>query len=121
RLMVADGSTVLYERNPDAPVAPASVMKLLTATAVLQRIDPASRLRTPVRALAAPTDGTVVGDLWLVGGGDPVLGTMPYKVHFTRQPRLVNSVENLADRVVAAEIGRASCRERGGVWATGWE
>src|SRR5207247_872471 len=75
-LMVADGTHVVYERNPDAPVTPASTMKLLTATAVFQLLDPSSRLRTPVVATAPVAgDGTVNGDLYLIGGGDPVLGT----------------------------------------------
>jgi D-alanyl-D-alanine carboxypeptidase/D-alanyl-D-alanine-endopeptidase (penicillin-binding protein 4) len=127
-LMVSEGSRVVFERNPDAPVAPASTMKLLTATAVLQRIDPTTRLVTPVVATAAPdATGTVAGDLWLVGGGDPVLGTSAYRAHFTRQPRLVNGIETLADRLVAAGLrhvtgrvvgddGRYERRRYGATW-----
>lgn len=109
--MIADGARVVYERNPDAPVTPASTMKLLTATAVLQRLDPGSRLRTAVLG-GAPVDagGTVDGDLYLVGGGDPVLGTMPFGAHWTGRPRLVNAIENLADRVVAAGVRRVTGR-----------
>lgn len=110
-LMVADGAKVLFERNPDLPVVPASTMKLLTATAVLTRIDPHSRLSTPVLATAPPdATGTVHGDLWLVGGGDPVLGTLPYGAHFARQPRMVNALEVLADRLVAAGVRRVTGR-----------
>jgi D-alanyl-D-alanine carboxypeptidase/D-alanyl-D-alanine-endopeptidase (penicillin-binding protein 4) len=104
-LMVADGAHVLYERNPDSPVVPASTMKLLTAVAVLSRIDPASRLQTPVLAATPPdAEGVVHGDLWLVGGGDPVLSTAAYSAHFERQPRLTSSIEALADRVVASGV-----------------
>ena len=109
--MVTDGPQVLFERNPDGAVTPASTMKLLTATAVLERIDPSSRLRTPVIASAPPdASGTVNGDLFLVGGGDPVLGTLPYGAHFTRQPRLLNAIEVLADRVVAAGVRHVTGR-----------
>ena len=110
-LMVTDGARVVYERNPDAPVTPASTMKLLTATAVLARLDPASRLRTPVLA-TSPVDptGTVNGDLYLVGGGDPVLGTMPYGAHFTRKSRMINAIENLATRVTAAGVRHVTGR-----------
>ncbi|MCU1375707.1 MAG: dac [Actinomycetia bacterium] len=110
-LMVTDGAKVLFERNPDRPVAPASTMKLLTATAVLARIDPNARLSTSVRVATRPdVNGLVVGDLWLVGGGDPVLGTVPFRQHFTRQPRLVSSMEALADRVVAAGVRHVTGR-----------
>jgi D-alanyl-D-alanine carboxypeptidase/D-alanyl-D-alanine-endopeptidase (penicillin-binding protein 4) len=80
-------------------------MKLLLATALLTRIDPASRLQTPVLAAERPdADGVVHGDLWLVGGGDPVLSTAAYSAHFERQPRLASSIEALADRVVASGV-----------------
>jgi D-alanyl-D-alanine carboxypeptidase/D-alanyl-D-alanine-endopeptidase (penicillin-binding protein 4) len=109
--MVTDGTRVLYERNPDAPVAPASTMKLLTAAAVLQHLDPGSRLRTPVVATSpVEGDGTLNGDLYLIGGGDPVLGTMPYGAHFTRHSRLINAIENLADRIVAAGVHHVTGR-----------
>ena len=110
-LMVTDGSKVVFERNPDLGVVPASTMKLLTATAVLARIDPDTRLATPVLAAAPPdASGTVTGDLWLVGGGDPVLGTLPYRASFRRQPRLVTAIEVLADRLVASGVRRVTGR-----------
>jgi D-alanyl-D-alanine carboxypeptidase/D-alanyl-D-alanine-endopeptidase (penicillin-binding protein 4) len=127
-LVVTEGGKVVFERNPDGAVAPASTMKLLTATAVLARIDPASRLSTPVYAATPPdATGAVVGDLFLVGGGDPVLGTAAYRNHFTRKPRLINGIEALADRVVAAGVrhvtgrvvgddGRYERRRYGATW-----
>src|SRR3954468_10356608 len=71
-LMVEDHRHVVFERNPDVAVTPASTMKLLTATATLATIAPSERLRTPVLATAPPHEGVVNGDLFLVGGGDPV-------------------------------------------------
>ena len=103
-LMVLAEDDVVFERNPDLGVTPASTMKLLTATAVLARLDPDERLRTPVLAAAPPANGVVEGDLYLVGGGDPVLGTVDWAAHFTRQPRLFTSIESLADRLVGAGI-----------------
>ncbi|HEX4906033.1 MAG TPA: D-alanyl-D-alanine carboxypeptidase/D-alanyl-D-alanine-endopeptidase [Acidimicrobiales bacterium] len=103
-LMVLHGDEVLFERNPDLAVTPASTMKLLTATAVLARIDAHERLRTPVLAAAMPVDGVVHGDLYLVGGGDPVLGTVDWAAHFERQPRLFTSIESLADRIVGRGV-----------------
>lgn len=109
-LMVADGGKVLFERNPDRGVVPASTMKLLTATAVLTHLDPASRLRTPVLSTATPgPDGVLAGDLHLVGGGDPVLGTLPYGASF-RRPRLVTALEVLADRLKDAGVRHVTGR-----------
>lgn len=110
-LMVTDGRQVVFERNPDSAVVPASTMKLLTATAVLERLDPSSRLSTTVVATAPPdAAGVVNGDVWVVGGGDPVLGTQEYREHFRRQPRLVTPLEQLADRIAAAGVRRVTGR-----------
>jgi len=103
--MVTDGPHVVFERNPDALVLPASTMKLLTATAVLVRIDPNTRLRTSLVTATTPdATGTINGDLYLVGGGDPLLGTLPFGTHFTRQPHLITAMEVLADRMRDAGV-----------------
>ena len=127
-LVVTEGGKVVFERNPDGAVAPASTMKLLTATAVLANIDPNSRLTTTVASLVRPdATGTVRADVYLVGGGDPVLGTAAYRSHFKRQPRLVNGIERLADALVAAGVrhvagrvvgddGRYERRRYGATW-----
>jgi serine-type D-Ala-D-Ala carboxypeptidase/endopeptidase (penicillin-binding protein 4) len=103
-LMVLAGPTVVFERNPDVVVTPASTMKLLTATAVLEQLDVNERLRTPVVTSAPVNGGVVEGDVYLVGGGDPVLGTVDWAAHFERQPRLFTPIESLADRLVASGI-----------------
>jgi serine-type D-Ala-D-Ala carboxypeptidase/endopeptidase (penicillin-binding protein 4) len=103
-LAVSDGDRVLFERNPDAPLVPASTMKLLTGLAVLEAFRPDERLRTPVLSLAPPVEGVVEGDLYLVGGGDPTLGTLPWGASFRRQPQLVTAIEVLANRLVEAGV-----------------
>lgn len=104
-LTVAAGQTVLYEANADTLVAPASVTKLLTAAAALDILGEPARLRTIVRAAAAPGGGIVNGNVWLVGGGDPVLGTAA-RVPPSADPALHTPLEDLADRVVAAGVRR---------------
>jgi D-alanyl-D-alanine carboxypeptidase/D-alanyl-D-alanine-endopeptidase (penicillin-binding protein 4) len=65
---------VLYGRNADKSVVPASVLKLVTAAAALDAYGPDARVRTTLEA-AGPVaaDGTLRGDLYLVGRGDPNL------------------------------------------------
>jgi D-alanyl-D-alanine carboxypeptidase/D-alanyl-D-alanine-endopeptidase (penicillin-binding protein 4) len=109
-LMVREAGTVIYERNPDGQVLPASTMKLLTATGVLAEIPGESRFHTPVLAAAAPRDGQLDGDLWLIGTGDPTLGTGGYWDSFTRKPTAWTSLEALADRVVAAGVRHVTGR-----------
>ena len=112
-LLVTEGARVLFERAADQPLAPASGMKLLTAAAVIERLGPDQRLRTDVVAAEPPVEGVVEGDLWLVGGGDPVLGTAAWAASFPRQPQLYTSLEDLADRVVAAGVREVRGRVMG--------
>lgn len=103
-LTVSEGERTLFELAPDAPVIPASTLKLVTAATVLSHLDASEALRTTVRSVAPPADGVLAGDLWLVGGGDPVLGTEAWGSSFERQPALRTPLEALADRIVAAGI-----------------
>lgn len=105
-LDVTVGGRTVYEHNAEEPLTPASNEKLLTAATVLSLLDPDSRFTTSVVAAKSPKDGVVTGDLWLVGGGDPLLATKPYLMHFRDQPQVATSLESLADAVVAAGVKR---------------
>ncbi len=105
-LTVQDPSgRTLYSRHPDLALIPASTIKLVTTAVALAKIGPDVRLVTDVRASSAPAAG-VVGDLWLVGGGDPLLSTADFAVEggYMAQARLATPMEALADKVVAAGV-----------------
>ncbi len=106
-----DGRTV-FAQNPTVALIPASTLKLETATAALARLGAGSHFTTEVRAGSAPVGGAVTGDLWLVGGGDPLLATADYAAvaGYRNQPRLATSMEALADRVVAAGVRQVGGR-----------
>ncbi|HSR68005.1 MAG TPA: D-alanyl-D-alanine carboxypeptidase/D-alanyl-D-alanine-endopeptidase [Acidobacteriota bacterium] len=65
---------VLYERNPYRYVMPASNMKLPTALAAMQRLGLDFSYTTVLARQGQIEDGTLQGDLVVVGGGDPTLG-----------------------------------------------
>ena len=58
--------------NPDVPMNPASVMKLVTTFATLDRLGPAYFWTTRLATDGAVRGNTLDGNLYLVGGGDPV-------------------------------------------------
>ncbi len=64
---------VIYERNADDLMIPASVAKVFTAYAALKKLKPTSSFKTQVYANGPIRDGKLVGDLYLKGGGDPSL------------------------------------------------
>lgn len=71
----ANSGAVLESANPLRSMPPASVTKALTAAYALNRLGPGYRFRTRVLADGVMTDGRLEGDLWLVGGADPLLDT----------------------------------------------
>ncbi|MBK9178192.1 MAG: D-alanyl-D-alanine carboxypeptidase/D-alanyl-D-alanine-endopeptidase [Acidimicrobiales bacterium] len=103
-LVVAVDGERIAERDPDVALIPASNQKLLTALAALDVLGSETRLTTQVLAAAPPAGGVVEGDLFLVGGGDPLLMTADYAATLRRQPQLRTPVEQLADDVVAAGV-----------------
>ncbi|HEV7498645.1 MAG TPA: D-alanyl-D-alanine carboxypeptidase, partial [Vicinamibacteria bacterium] len=62
---------VVYARNPERNVKPASTLKLVTTAAVLDAFGPDARIRTTLET-AGRTDGLgrILGDVYLVGRGD---------------------------------------------------
>jgi D-alanyl-D-alanine carboxypeptidase/D-alanyl-D-alanine-endopeptidase (penicillin-binding protein 4) len=97
------GGRTVYSSKSTLPVAPASNQKLVTAQLALDLLGVDYRYTTKVVA-AKPTGDTVTGDLTLVGGGDPVLGTKDYLDHFDDPRAVGTSLESLADRIKAAGV-----------------
>ena len=104
-LTVESGDDLVYARNADASLLPASTMKVLTGMAALRRLGPEFTYVTP---LVAPTgmaaDGVIEGQAWLVGSGDPLLSTAAYAATFRNQPQTFTSFDALADAVVARGV-----------------
>jgi D-alanyl-D-alanine carboxypeptidase/D-alanyl-D-alanine-endopeptidase (penicillin-binding protein 4) len=102
-LSVAEHGRDLFSLEPSMPLAPASTQKVLTALAALHVLDPDSVLTTRVVIEEPVVDGVVLGDLWLVGGGDPLLMTTPYADRF-EDLYAYSDLADLADAVVDSGI-----------------
>jgi D-alanyl-D-alanine carboxypeptidase/D-alanyl-D-alanine-endopeptidase (penicillin-binding protein 4) len=67
------GGEVVYSRGAEAALVPASNMKLLTSAATLELLGPGFAHETRLGFLGKRGGGTLEGDLWIVGGGDPTI------------------------------------------------
>ena len=77
----ASDGAVLYARNADHLFQPASNMKLFTTAAALEKLGPDFVFRTTVESITPPDAEGRVGDLFLVGRGDPNISgrVLPYR------------------------------------------
>ncbi len=92
--------------NADVPVIPASAQKIIVAGVALDALGADFRYVTTADAVAAPADGAIAGDLYLVGGGDPLLTTDWYPTsNLERYPVTTPTrLEELADDLVAQGV-----------------
>lgn len=73
-IRTADGTTIA-QHNSKNMLVPASNMKLLSTGAALNLLGPEYRFKTQLGYRGEILDGTLNGDLYIIGGGDPTLGS----------------------------------------------
>jgi D-alanyl-D-alanine carboxypeptidase/D-alanyl-D-alanine-endopeptidase (penicillin-binding protein 4) len=106
-LVVRADQRVVYARNPDRPLIPASNLKILTALAAVAKLGPDDAFVTAAKAAPSARigpDGTLNGTLHLVGAGDPLIATADYIATFRNQPQIYTPFERLADQLVDAGL-----------------
>jgi serine-type D-Ala-D-Ala carboxypeptidase/endopeptidase (penicillin-binding protein 4) len=102
-VVVTDGGNPLVDENPDLPVVPGSNQKLLVATATLDQLGADATFSTTASSVSPVQDGTINGDLYVVGGGDPVLATGDFLAQFADDP-VYTDYATLADEIAATGV-----------------
>lgn len=100
-----DGRTI-YRRNDSGSLAPASTLKLATALAALDVLGRDSTLTTRFVSTGPVRNGTLDGNLWIVGGGDPLLSTKGYTAVFDDPDQTTVDLGSLADELSRLGIKR---------------
>ncbi len=96
---------VVGGKNQDRSLRPASNVKVLTAATALEVLGPGFTYTTEVRGTVA--SGVVAGDLYFVGGGDPMLSSEWWQGPNTKYPPFATtSVESLARAIRDAGVTR---------------
>ena len=70
--------------NENRAITPASIMKVITSSAAIEKLGAETKLETKLLYDGKiAQDGTLTGDLYIIGGGDPTLGSDGIKVEQT--------------------------------------
>jgi D-alanyl-D-alanine carboxypeptidase/D-alanyl-D-alanine-endopeptidase (penicillin-binding protein 4) len=100
-----DTGRVLFEANANKLMMPASNMKLYTVAAALDRLGPNFRFVTSVYAAQKPdANGTLHGDLFIYGRGDPTYATRFNGGDYYK------AIDDLAANIAAAGVKRVEGR-----------
>jgi D-alanyl-D-alanine carboxypeptidase/D-alanyl-D-alanine-endopeptidase (penicillin-binding protein 4) len=112
-ILIVDAQTgeLLFEKNADSYFVPASNMKLFTTALALAKLGPDYKFHTTLETRGAVSpEGTLSGDLVLVGRGDPNLSNRKFpfelKEEFDGPPEKV--LIKLADALVAHGVKEIS-------------
>jgi len=104
---VRERSASLADAGNDTARVPASTLKLLTATAALDRLGRDFHFTTTAAAAGPPQSG-VVDRLYLLGGGDPLLATPERIAVLAKDPEYAGlpttPLADLADKIAATGV-----------------
>ena len=104
-LEVRDLATPAAGHQEGTPLVPASNMKLVVAAAAIDLLGADTRLTTRFATDGTPTDGsTVRGNLYMVGGGDPLLTTDGYQARMRHGTQPETDLEAVADQIVDSGV-----------------
>ena len=107
-IVVRQAGEELFAKDADEPLIPASLQKLATAQGAISALGPDHFYRTMAIADAPLVDGVLPNDLYLVGGGDPLLATPDYAALLGTQGAIATPLDNLAADLVSDGLTRIS-------------
>lgn len=102
-LRVVDDEDVVLELGSRGGLIPGSNQKLFVAAVALDVLGPDHRFRTELQS-PRPFGGTVAGDVYLVGGGDPVLRTDGVPDPLRYPAFNTTSLDRLVDQLVTLGV-----------------
>lgn len=97
QIVSVDSGEVVYEKNSEMSLNPASNTKLVTSAAALVRLKPEYQFTTAVYTNARLRNGVLSGDVYIRGGGDPSLS-------YEGLLSLAQDVYNAGIRTIAGNI-----------------
>jgi len=105
-IAVTDNETgeILFKSEPQLSLAPASILKVVTTATALEVLGPDFRFSTTLSYSGIIKNDTLFGDIQIIGGGDPTLGSQyfPENNHFMAD--WIESIRNKNIRVITGDL-----------------
>jgi len=97
-----EGDKVVYELNPSLAFVPGSILKLVTSAAALEMLGPDYTFETGLAydGQIDKTSGILNGNLYIIGGGDPCLGSENFQ-HYYSNP---DFIDRWAEQIISLGI-----------------
>jgi len=109
--IVNEGNALRAQGNPDAVLIPASTMKMFTAAAALNALGADAHFDTVAKVSGSEVSPSVP-NLYLLGGGDPLLGTTTFRETLDKfaatRGAPITSLEKLADQIKSSGVKKVS-------------
>jgi len=107
KILNAENGSTVFEYNPETCLMPASVLKLITSAAALELLGPEFCFRTILGYtghLNSKT-GLLTGDIIIIGGGDPALGSSYFKDHYRNfLKNWITGIKNLGIKKIEGKV-----------------
>lgn len=100
----SESGQVLFQTKPQQSLVPASILKLVTTATALEVFGPEFRFQTTFCLSGTVRNDTLFGDLQIIGGGDPTLGSsyFPENNHFRED--WIKAIKDKNIRVVSGNL-----------------
>lgn len=94
----------ILKSEPQLSLVPASIFKIVTTATALEVFGPDYRFKTTLSYSGNLHGDTLIGDLQIVGGGDPTLGSMYFPDNRDFFDGWLNTLQKVGIRVITGDI-----------------
>ena len=115
-----ENNNTLAENTPDKTMIPASTLKLITTATALQRLGENHRFETKLAYAGPVKSGVLSGDLVIIGGGDPCLGSERFAEYNGMIDQWVSAIKSLGITKITGDIIADNSFFQGTVVPPGW-
>lgn len=105
-IAVSDNQTneKLLETKPQLSLVPASILKTITTATALEVFGPDFRFQTTLSYSGIVHNDTLFGDLQIIGGGDPTLGSEYFPENKNFQKKWIEAIQNKNIKVIKGNL-----------------